>query len=440
MVSLAKLIDYGSDEDVSEDSHWYDAQTNEAELYAEVSQPSTRDNDAVNCCNDVVISHSLMLYNHQTPSETACSYLDDMVNQQQNTHHSIANSGYVSLGATNILPVISDLDDLNSTSTNTSRQIVIFGSGDFGRSIAECLLNANYRVVVASRSPAMCLNRLFLLNAGAEILSHKEALLRSSMVVLAVQRHHYSSLPLSRLKNKIIIDVSNRSETVRRNRMSNAEYLQRLLPESIVIKAFNTLSAYTLTDTGGGCREQYVHVCGDSPAAKDQVMILAKNIGLTPKDAGNLKESRRLEELPHRLFTSWRCPCKFTIIIFLFIWIFFFFKFQLCRNISDGRSWDWSAFQRILLLNTRTTSAVTATILLSLCYLPGVISAYIQLMRGTKYKLFPKCLDAWLKSRKQLGLLALFFGILHGILVLCDSHISAKSEEGWREPTIMALG
>ena len=59
------------------------------------------------------------------------------------------------------------------------------------------------------------------------------------------------------------------------------------------------------------------------------------------------------------------------------------------------------------------TLSIHAVQLLTMCYFPGVIAAYIQLFRGTKYSRFPKWLDRWLKMRKQLGLLMLFSACLH---------------------------
>lgn len=43
----------------------------------------------------------------------------------------------------------------------------------------------------------------------------------------------------------------------------------------------------------------------------------------------------------------------------------------------------------------------------------GLIAAYIQLWRGTKYSRFPAWLDNWLKMRKQLGLLMLGLAGMH---------------------------
>ena len=44
----------------------------------------------------------------------------------------------------------------------------------------------------------------------------------------------------------------------------------------------------------------------------------------------------------------------------------------------------------------------------------GVLAAYLQLARGTKYSQFPRWLDAWLRMRKHLGLLMLLSASIHG--------------------------
>uniref|UniRef100_A0A7N8XZL6 STEAP family member 4 n=1 Tax=Mastacembelus armatus TaxID=205130 RepID=A0A7N8XZL6_9TELE len=66
----------------------------------------------------------------------------------------------------------------------------------------------------------------------------------------------------------------------------------------------------------------------------------------------------------------------------------------------------------------RQVFPIVSLIMLSLCYLPGVIAAFLQLYRGTKYKRFPDWLDRWMLCRKQLGLLALGFASLHVLYTL----------------------
>ena len=48
-----------------------------------------------------------------------------------------------------------------------------------------------------------------------------------------------------------------------------------------------------------------------------------------------------------------------------------------------------------------------------MAYIPGILTAYLQLARGTKYSVFPGWLDAWLRDRKQLGLLMLLSASIH---------------------------
>lgn len=54
-----------------------------------------------------------------------------------------------------------------------------------------------------------------------------------------------------------------------------------------------------------------------------------------------------------------------------------------------------------------------AITMLTICYIPGLFAAFIQLKRGTKYSRFPSWLDKWLRMRKQIGLLMLFSASLH---------------------------
>lgn len=92
---------------------------------------------------------------------------------------------------------------------------------------------------------------------------------------------------------------------------------------------------------------------------------------------------------------------------------------------------------------------IVSLIMLALCYLPGIIAAFFQLYRGTKYRSdiktpwtdmqcvlkvqsqicsaksnsvcfsrFPDWLDRWMLCRKQLGLVALGFASLHVLYTL----------------------
>ena len=64
---------------------------------------------------------------------------------------------------------------------------------------------------------------------------------------MAIPAIFYSSLPVSLLADKIVVDVSNRNKVRRAaSEQSQAEHLAELLPFSRVVKSFNVLSAYSL--------------------------------------------------------------------------------------------------------------------------------------------------------------------------------------------------
>lgn len=97
----------------------------------------------------------------------------------------------------------------------------------------------------------------------------------------------------------------------------------------------------------------------------------------------------------------------------------FTFRFQICWTLSwdkiktFGDNWNWERWNTIPTTTVNSTLAVHAIMMLSLCYLPGLLASYLQLIRGTKYSRFPNWLDKWLRMRKQLGLLMLFSASLH---------------------------
>ncbi len=60
---------------------------------------------------------------------------------------------------------------------------------------------------------------------------------------------------------QVLVDVSNPTKKSRDE--SHAEKLQQILPKSHVIKAFNTISAYTLESDSSG-EGKVVYVCGNN--------------------------------------------------------------------------------------------------------------------------------------------------------------------------------
>ena len=100
-----------------------------------------------------------------------------------------------------------------------------------------------------------------------------------------------------------------------------------------------------------------------------------------------------------------------SLSIWLFLYLWTFGRYNFCHDNKMG--WFPSDLGEMFTKYINKTCDGHALTLLAACYLPGVLAAYLQLIRGTKYSWFPSWLDNWLKMRKQLGLLMLFAASIH---------------------------
>ena len=103
------------------------------------------------------------------------------------------------------------------------------------------------------------------------------------------------------VNGKVVVDVTNaltpEYELAVGFDTSGAEELQKKLPRSKVVKAFNTVFAANM-DSGSANGEQLTAlVAGDDDAAKKTVLDLAGAIGFDPVDAGPLRNARLLEPM-----------------------------------------------------------------------------------------------------------------------------------------------
>nr|XP_056713950.1 metalloreductase STEAP4 [Euleptes europaea] len=304
---------------------------------------------------------------------------------------------------TTAMPLTSDLP-------NKKQTVCIFGTGDFGRSLGHKMMQCGYSIVYGSRNP----QNTKLIPQGATVLSHEEAAETSDIIIIAIQRLYYDFLERLKetLTGKVLVDVSNNLK-INQYPESNAEYLAKLLPESKVVKAFNTVSAWAL-QSGALDASRQVFVCGNDSKSKEKVMDIVRSLGLTPLDKGSLLVAKEIEDYPLQLFPMW----KFPIYLSLGLTALFFF-YCLIRDVVYGyvvRKKDVSFFIAITIPNR--VCPIVALILLALVYLPGIFAAILQLSRGTKYRRFPDWLDKWMLCRKQLGLVALVFAFLHVLYTL----------------------
>jgi len=292
-----------------------------------------------------------------------------------------------------------------------NKEVAVLGSGDFGRALAGRLAQSGYSPTIGSRDPNKNRN---LLPSGVEAADYRTAC-KAEIIIIAIPQGFYHTLPSDLLAGKILVDVSNRPTIRRTTELSQAEYLSSLFPNSTVVKGFNVLSAYAL-ESGGIQGSKQVFIAGDSNEAKFKVSELVRGCGFVPVDLGALTAARTIEDIPVSVFPSWKKPFLVHIILFALLYLLSFLKFQVCWPLTWSDTFLWELWNHIPMDNINKTLSVHALISLALCYLPGVIAAWVQIFRGTKYSRFPNWLDQWLRMRKQLGLLMLFAASMHACL------------------------
>uniref|UniRef100_H0YT60 STEAP2 metalloreductase n=1 Tax=Taeniopygia guttata TaxID=59729 RepID=H0YT60_TAEGU len=290
--------------------------------------------------------------------------------------------------------------------------IGIIGSGDFAKSLTIRLIRCGYHVVVGSRNPKHAAD---FFPHVVDVTHHEDAVAKTNIIFVAIHREHYTSLwDLKHLlAGKILIDVSNNTR-VDQYPDSNAEYLASLFPDSLIVKGFNVISAWSL-QLGPKDASRQVYICSNNVQARHQVIELARQLSFIPIDLGALSSSREIENLPLRLFTLWKGPVLIAISLATFFFIYSFVRDVIHPYMRNQQS----DFYKIPIEIVNKTLPIVAITLLSLVYLSGLIAAAYQLHYGTKYRRFPPWLDNWLQCRKQLGLLSFFFAAVHVVYSLC---------------------
>jgi predicted dinucleotide-binding enzyme len=173
--------------------------------------------------------------------------------------------------------------------------IAIIGKGNMGQALGAAVTNAGHRAIFGSRNA----------EKGTSIPA---ALEQGEIVLLTVPYAaalELAELPETRkaLDGKVTIDVTNplapdlMSLTVG-GTTSAAEEIALRLPGAIVIKAFNNLFADVVRARANGEEVPFTVFCaGDDLRAKNQVLLLASQMGFTAVDAGGLIMARYLEAI-----------------------------------------------------------------------------------------------------------------------------------------------
>ncbi|MEA2460923.1 MAG: 8-hydroxy-5-deazaflavin:NADPH oxidoreductase [Actinomycetota bacterium] len=182
-------------------------------------------------------------------------------------------------------------------------KIAIIGAGNVGRALAGSISKAGYDVIIGSNTKEHAA-ALAAEVGGTAADSTIAAVAGADAVVLAIPYPRVDAAIKKNgkaLEGKILIDVTNPLNAtfsgLATYEPSGAELIQHRLPQTRVIKAFNTVFANLMTDPNVDGEAVDGLVAGDDEDAKKKVLELVGAIGFHPVDCGPLSAARVLENM-----------------------------------------------------------------------------------------------------------------------------------------------
>ena len=184
--------------------------------------------------------------------------------------------------------------------------IGLIGAGHIGSQIARLAVANGYNVVISnSRGPETLSQLVAELGPKARAATVLESARAGDMVVVTIPLKDYRSVPVEPLAGKIVIDTNNyypdrdgHIPELDNESTTTSELLQKHLPASKVVKAFNHIYAAELTTHGqpaGTKNRRALVIAGDDQGAKATVTHLLDQFGFDTVDAGPLKEGWRIQ-------------------------------------------------------------------------------------------------------------------------------------------------
>ena len=185
-------------------------------------------------------------------------------------------------------------------------RIGLIGAGRIGGTLAKLAVDHGHEVVLSnSRGPDTLRHLVAELGPAASAASVPDAAARGEIVVVTIPLKHYEAVPAGPLSGKIVIDTDNyypeRDDHIAAlddGRTTSSELLAAHLPDSRVVKAFNTIYFEHLATEGepaGTPGRRALPIAGDDADAKRAVAALIDDFGFDVVDAGALAEGRRFQ-------------------------------------------------------------------------------------------------------------------------------------------------
>jgi predicted dinucleotide-binding enzyme len=189
-----------------------------------------------------------------------------------------------------------------------AKVIGLIGAGHIGSQLARLAVAHGYEVVISnSRGPETLKGLVEELGPNARAANPTETAERGDIVVVTIPLKNIGQVPVLPLAGKIVIDTNNyypqrdgHIADLDNELATSAELLQRHLPASKVVKAFNHIQAAALTadaQASGTPNRRALAIAGNDDGAKAEVARLIGKFGFDVLDIGPLSESWRIQ--PH---------------------------------------------------------------------------------------------------------------------------------------------
>lgn len=194
-------------------------------------------------------------------------------------------------------------------------KIGIIGSGNIGGTAAKLFAKAGHEVAISnSRGPESL--KSFVSSAGPNIMANtvEDAIKFGEVILLAIPwRRRQDLLSVSKLLDgKIVIDAMNpyseNFEVIDLGNSTSSEEVLKQIPNSRLIKAFNTIYYEHLRTKGNPdapIEDRFtIFVAGDDPNAKATVSKLIEEIGFAAVDTGSLREGGRKQQPGSHIYNN----------------------------------------------------------------------------------------------------------------------------------------
>ena len=182
-----------------------------------------------------------------------------------------------------------------------------------GSAISKSLSKGNYRLLLRANNHEKLeglVNEIKTVNASADIEGIScpvDASWEADIIIAAVPYEAEKEVAekIREVANqKIVISISNplgkSHKDLASPDTSAAEELQKLLPKSKVVKAFNTTFAADFATTVIEGKTADAFIAGNNSDAVETVSEIVRTVGFNPVIAGDLSVSRKLERMQMR--------------------------------------------------------------------------------------------------------------------------------------------